>query len=78
MSKKILLSGIVFCFVLLGIPGTGATVETERLIIRDITGNMSPERFEKFVSKVDSTLTEVLKFWSAEPRVKELGKIIVE
>jgi hypothetical protein len=78
MSKKILLPGIVFFFVLLGILGIGATVETERLIIRDITGNMPPEKFEKLVSRVDSTLTEVLKFWSAEPRTKELGKIIVE
>ena len=78
MSKKILLSGIVFCFVLLGIPGIGATIETERLIIRDITGNIPPEKFEKLVSRVDSTLTEVLKFWSAEPKTKELGKIIVE
>jgi len=78
MSKKILLSGIVFYFVLLGIPGVGATVETERLIIRDMTGNMPPEKFEKLVSRVDSTLTDVLKFWSAEPRIKELGKIIVE
>ena len=78
MSRKILLSGIVFYFVLLGIPGIGATVETERLIIRDITGNMPPEKFKKLASRVDSTLAEVLKFWSAEPRIKELGKIIVE
>ncbi len=78
MSKEILLSGIVLCFVLLGIPGAGATVETDRLIIRDITGKMSPETFERFGRKVDSTFTEVLKFWSAEPRIKELGKIVVE
>jgi len=78
MSRKLLLSGIVFCLVLLGIPGTGTTAETERLVIRDITGKMSPERFEKLTSKADSTLTEVLRFWSSEARVNELGKIIVE
>jgi hypothetical protein len=78
MSKKILLSGLVFYFVFLGIPETGATVETERLIFRDITGNMPQERFEKLVSRVDSTLTEVIEFWSAEPGIKEIGKIIVE
>jgi hypothetical protein len=53
-------------------------VETERLIIRDITGNMPPEKFEKLVSRIDLTLTEVLKFWSAQPRIKEFGKIIIE
>lgn len=78
MTRKLLLSGIVFCFLLLGIPGAGATLETERLIIRDMTGKMSTERFEKLSSKADSTLTEVLRFWSTEPRVKEFGKIIVE
>lgn len=78
MPRKLLIIGMVFCFALIGILGAGATVETERLIIRDITGNMPPEKFEKLVSKVDSTLTEVLKFWSAEPRIKELGKITVE
>ena len=78
MSRKLLLSGIVFCFLLLGIPGAGTTLETERFIIRDITGKMPPERFERLASKADSTLTEVLRFWSAEPRVNDLGKIIVE
>ena len=34
--------------------------------------------FEKLCRKVDSTLTEVLKLWSAEPRIEELGKLIVE
>jgi hypothetical protein len=78
MSRKLPLAGIIFCFLVLGIPGAGTTVETERLIIRDITGKMPPERFEKLTSKADSTLTEILRFWSAEPRVNELGKIIVE
>jgi hypothetical protein len=78
VSKKILLSGMVFCFMFISIPGIGATLETERLIFRDITGKMPPEMFERLCRKVDSTLREVLKFWSAEPRIKELGKIIVE
>ncbi len=78
MLSKLLVPGIVFCLALIGIPATGATFETERLIIRDITGKMSTETFERFSRKVDSTFTEVLKFWSAEPRIKELGKIIVE
>jgi len=77
MSKKILL-WMAFSFVLLCIPAIGTTVETERLIVRDVTGNIPPERFEKIVSKTDSTLAEVLKFWSADPKIEELGKIIVE
>ena len=78
MSKKILLSGMVFCLVFISIPGIGVTLETERLIFLDITGKMPPEMFGKLCRKVDSTLTEVLKFWSAVPRIEELGKIIVE
>lgn len=78
MPIKILLLGIVFFWGILGIPGTGETIETEHLIIRDITANMPSEMFDKLVSKVDSTLTEILKFWSSEPRTQELGKIIVE
>ena len=78
MLRKILLSGVLVCFVLLSIPRAGTALETERLIIRDITEKMPPERFEKLASKADSTLTEILRFWSAEARVNELGKIIVE
>jgi hypothetical protein len=78
MARKLLVTGMAFCLVLISIPGVGETVETERLIIRDITGNISSERFEKLVNKVDSTLTNILQFWSTEPRIKQFGKIIVE
>jgi hypothetical protein len=78
MTKKILLSGVLFCFMLLCIPGTGRAFETERLIIRDSTGKMPPERIERLASKADSTLTQILSFWSTESRVYESGKIIVE
>lgn len=78
MLKIILLSGIIFCFMLPDIPGTGTTMETERLIIRDVTGKIPPKKFKNLVNGVDSTLTLILKFWSAEPRIKEAGKIIVE
>jgi hypothetical protein len=77
--KKLLIMGILFGFVLISIPGTaGSTAENERLIILDATGSMPPQRFETLVRKVDSTLTEVIKFWSTDPRIKEFGKIIVE
>ena len=70
--------GIIFYTAFLSIPCVAATLETERLIIRDVTGRMPPETLEKFGRKVDSTFTEVLKFWSAEPGIKKLGKIVVE
>jgi hypothetical protein len=78
MTRKLLVAGLAFCLVFIGIPRIGATLETERLIIRDTTGKMPPEMFERLCRKVDSTLTEILTFWSAEPRIKDLGKIIVE
>jgi len=58
--------------------GKVATFETEKLVIRDTTGDLTPKRFEKFVEKVDSTLAKILQFWSVDPRVHPFGKIIVE
>ena len=69
---------MAFCLVLISIPRAGETAETERLIIRDITGNISSERFEKLASKVDSNLTKILQFWATDPRIKQFGKIVVE
>jgi len=80
MFKKIRILKILFCLMLLmGISvAQGVAVETENLIIRDITGDLPPSRLELFAKKVESTLAAVLKFWSADSRVKEMGKIIVE
>jgi hypothetical protein len=78
MAGKLLVTGVALCLVLISISGSCETVETKRLIIRDITSNISSERFEKLVNKVDSTLTKILQFWSAEPGITELGKIVVE
>ena len=35
MARKLLVSGMALCLVLISILGVGETVETERLIIRD-------------------------------------------
>jgi len=78
MLDKLLIPGIVICVVLTVVPALGAPVETERLIIRDVKGNIPPESFKRLVSQVDSTLTKVLHFWSTDPRIKQFGKIIVE
>ena len=78
MLNKLVVPGIVFCLALTGVPALGAPIETERLIIRDVTGNISPESFGKLASKADLTLTKVLQFWSTESRIKQFGKIVVE
>jgi hypothetical protein len=78
MLNKLLMTGIVFCLVLTGVPAMGATIETDRLIIRDVSGDIPPESFKRLASKADLTLTKVLQFWSTEPRIKQFGKIIVE
>lgn len=79
MARKLLLvTGFIFCLVFIGIQATGATFETERLVIRDLPKNISSDRLEKLVNTVDSTLTRILQFWSTEPRIKQFGKIIVE
>lgn len=72
------LASITIYLALLIIPNIGAAIETERLIIRDITGNIPEEQLGKLASRTESTLTEVITFWSAEPMVVERGKIIVE
>lgn len=78
MLNKLLIAGIVFSLALVSTLAIGAPFENERLIIRDIRGNIPPEMFEKLVSKTDETLTKVLQFWSTDPRTKQFGKIIVE
>lgn len=72
------LVSITIYLALLMIPNIGAAIETEHLIVRDVTGNIPAERLGKLASWTESTLIEVIKFWSAEPKVVERGKIIVE
>lgn len=72
------LVSITLYLVLLITPNIGAAFETEHLIIRDITGSIPAERLGNLALRTESTLIEVIKFWSAEPMVVERGKIIVE
>jgi hypothetical protein len=78
MLKLILLSGILFGFVLSDFSMKGMVVETESMIIRDITESIPRKKFERLVLGIDSTLSSVIRFWSADPRIKEAGKIIIE
>jgi hypothetical protein len=68
---------IYFVFISISVAAS-ATVETENLIIRDVTEKLSPEELEKFAHKTDLTFAAVLKFWEADPRIQKLGKIIIE
>jgi hypothetical protein len=77
-GKRFMTLAVGLCLVLAAVPGAGADVETSTLIIRDATGSMPPETFEKLVGKVNRTLAEVLEFWSADTRTQEWGKIVVE
>ena len=78
MRKKLLTLAIGLSLAVIVVPGLRADVETPYLIIRDATGSMPAETFDKLVKKVDRTFAEILKFWSAGPRIEEWGKIIVE
>ncbi|OGP90384.1 MAG: hypothetical protein A2031_05665 [Deltaproteobacteria bacterium RBG_19FT_COMBO_43_11] len=79
MFKKFIIPGILLYLTLLGASvSQEAAVKTENLIIRDVTGNLSPAKLELFAKKVDSTFEAVHKFWSADTRINEFGKIIVE
>ena len=60
-------------------PGSAITVvETTHLIVRDKTGQLTDEQVRKIADKADNALREVLKFWSEDPKVDELGKIRLE
>jgi len=78
MPRKLFATGIIFCLVFMGMHAKGATFENEGLVIQDISGNLSPERFARLVSKVDAIFTKILRFWSTEPRIAQFGKILVE
>ena len=78
MKSYIVLLTLTLLVACVTTPAKVATFETERLVFRDITGDLPPKSFEKFVDKVDSTLTKILQFWSTDPRVIQFGKIIVE
>jgi len=78
MLSKLALPMAVFSLVFISNLATCATFETEQLVIHDATGNLSPERFERFIHKADSTFAKVLQFWSTEPIAQQFGKINIE
>ncbi len=78
MPRKMLISGIILLLLFSAFPAAGKSFETDRLIVRDIAGQLAPGKFEQLAARIDATLAEVINFWSAQPKSTELGKIIVE
>jgi len=60
------------------LPSLAATFENEHLEIRDVNGRMPAEQFEVLARKVETTLQQLLEFWSTDPMAARLGKIVVE
>jgi hypothetical protein len=78
MIKKSFLTSISILIFHLLLYGYTRSIETDRLIVRDVSGSLSKKELESFAVKVDSLLTKVLRFWSSDPRIDEAGKIILE
>lgn len=76
--KRFLNWGVALSLAMAAAAGAAAEVETPDLIIRDATGSLPAATFERLATKVGSTLAEILKFWSADTRTREWGKIVVE
>ncbi len=78
MRREFVLTALLFFFLHPDIPVFAKSIETDRLIVRDVSGSLSKKELERFSVRVDSLLGSVLKFWSSDPRIAEAGKIIVE
>lgn len=51
------------------------TIETSGLIVSDKTGSLSDEQLKQLADHAQVTLNRVINFWSADPRIHQLGKI---
>ncbi len=72
------IAGVV-CLSLVSVSAFGATaIETDKLVIRDSGGHISPEHFKNIADKVEATFQNVIKFWSTDARVGRFGKIVVD
>lgn len=78
LRKSFLLLGLTFLLLLNSLSARGAEVTTADLIIRDGTATLPPATFDRLVKKVEFTFAEVRRFWSADTRTQEWGRILVE
>lgn len=69
----------LFVWPLLVSAGTHAELTGHpSLIIRNMTGRLSQERFQELARETENTLASILEDWSAKPRTQKFGKIRVE
>ena len=76
MKKRLIL--LALCLFLSLIQEANGAVETPYLIVRDVTGLLSNERTTRLANAAQKGLEQILEFWSADPRLEQLGKIQVE
>lgn len=53
-------------------------IETEHLIVRDMTGQLTDEHFDKLSKTAEESFKKIIGFWSVDPRIAYPGKIKVE
>lgn len=53
-------------------------IETEHLIVRDMTGQLTDEQFDKLSKTAEESFKEIIEFWSADSRIAYPEKIKVE
>jgi hypothetical protein len=56
---------------------SGATIETNHLIVSDDTDKLSKEQLKQLADQAQAMLGNILGFWSADPGIDRLGKIRV-
>jgi len=54
-----------------------ATIETPLLVVSDASGSLSGEPLKRLADTAQATLNKVIAFWSADPGIRQRGKIKV-
>ncbi len=62
----------------LNLTETQGGVETNHIIVRNMTGQLSSERVKQVAIAAEEALVQILDFWSIQPGLEEYGKILVE
>jgi hypothetical protein len=69
------------CLAFFGTPGPakgGQRTETALLVVEDMKGALSPEKFQRFAADADAALQKAMEFWAMPDRTREGGKIRLE
>ena len=69
------------CLAFFSAPGPasgGQRTETPRLVVEDMKGKLSPEKFQRFAADADAALQKAMQFWAIADRSQDTGKIRLE